>query len=81
MVGTVTVFPTSGLLIEAFGWESVFYFFGVLTILWLVAWWYLVYDGPDHHPRISQAEKDYVTNALVGVDTRRDLPVRKFFTV
>ena len=42
------------------GWESVFYVFGSLGVLWFLAWSLLVFDGPDKHPRISHDEKEYL---------------------
>lgn len=42
------------------GWESVFYVFGSLGVLWFLAWSLLVFDGPDVHPRISHDEREYL---------------------
>ena len=42
------------------GWESVFYVFGSLGVLWFLAWSLVVYDGPDVHPRISCDEREYL---------------------
>ena len=42
------------------GWESVFYVFGSLGVLWFLAWSLLVFDGPDKHPRISHDEREYL---------------------
>lgn len=42
------------------GWESVFYVFGSLGVLWFLVWSLLVFDGPDVHPRISYDEREYL---------------------
>lgn len=42
------------------GWPSAFYVFGGVGVLWSVAWFLLVFDHPDVHPRISQEEKHYI---------------------
>jgi ACS family sodium-dependent inorganic phosphate cotransporter len=56
--------PLCGLLLNAWGWESVFYTSGALALVWCVAWWLLVFDTPDRHPRISLEEKQYLRDNL-----------------
>jgi ACS family sodium-dependent inorganic phosphate cotransporter len=56
--------PLCGLVLKAWGWEAVFYVSGVLAISWCVAWWLLVFDTPDKHPRISREEKQYLKENL-----------------
>ncbi|KAF0310608.1 putative inorganic phosphate cotransporter [Amphibalanus amphitrite] len=56
--GTIIGMPISGLLAgSSLGWESVFYFFGVSSIIWCIVWALLVYNYPDEHPRITQRER------------------------
>jgi MFS transporter, ACS family, hexuronate transporter len=38
-----------------FGWEAAFVATGAIGLLWLLAWW-LMYDHPDRHPRVTRAE-------------------------
>jgi len=54
----------SGHLITTFGWPSVFYVPGVLTLIWLVFWKTLVYSSPEKHPRISKTELQHLENSL-----------------
>jgi len=54
----------SGLLANKLGWESVFYVFGVLGIVWFLFWWWLVYDNPQSHPYIPRHEKEYILKTL-----------------
>ncbi|OQV12807.1 Sialin [Hypsibius exemplaris] len=63
-LGTVMGMFLAGFLAEAYGWESIFYCFGVLLILWVVPWIFLAYDSPSKHPRISHAEKKYIITSL-----------------
>ena len=56
--------PLCGLVLKAWGWEFVFYVSGVLGLTWCVAWWLLVFDTPDSHPRISHEEKEYLKENL-----------------
>ena len=52
--------PASGYLCDYVGWESVFYVFGVIGLVWFIFWCFLVFDGPDVHPRISEEEKAFI---------------------
>ncbi|MCC6125893.1 MAG: MFS transporter [Pirellulales bacterium] len=37
------------------GWTGAFYLTGALGFVWMVFWW-LMYDSPERHPRVSPAE-------------------------
>ncbi|XP_028162756.1 sialin-like isoform X2 [Ostrinia furnacalis] len=63
-LGTVVTWSLTGPLMEKFGWASAFYVPGALTLLWCVFWWYLVADTPSDHPRITDAERKYILEAL-----------------
>ena len=56
---TVLFAPFMGWLVHTWGWPSVFYAMGSLGILMSVVWLLTIY-GPNHHPRINQAELDYL---------------------
>ena len=43
--------PASTYLCELLGWESVFYVFGALGLVWFLIWSLIIHDGPDVHPR------------------------------
>ncbi|XP_065836109.1 sialin-like isoform X1 [Oscarella lobularis] len=45
-------------------WPSVFYVFGGLGLVWCVAWFALVHDSPQSHPRISIEERDHIVSAI-----------------
>ncbi|CAG2054451.1 unnamed protein product, partial [Timema podura] len=59
-LGSAITFPLCGQLIHWFGWQSVFYATGVLGTVWFIAWWLLMFDSPEKHPRISITERDYI---------------------
>ncbi len=56
-VGSVVIFPLGGYLAAFFGWRSVFYATGILSTLWVAAWFALAHDHPAKHPRISEKER------------------------
>ena len=33
-------------------------------MIWSIMWFFLVYDTPSQHPRISDEERTYIENAL-----------------
>ncbi len=41
------------------GWREAFIFTGLIGIVWL-AFWLWLYEVPERHPRVTQAEKDYI---------------------
>ncbi len=41
------------------GWPAAFYLTGALGFVWL-GFWYVTYDRPENHPRVSPAELDYI---------------------
>jgi MFS family permease len=64
MFGVFVVTPTAGWLIDAYGWELVFYFFGITSIVWGVLWELVVFDSPDNHPRITEREREFIKTSL-----------------
>jgi ACS family sodium-dependent inorganic phosphate cotransporter-like MFS transporter 5 len=66
MLGNILAFFLSGVLCEyGFdnGWPSIFYLFGGSTLIWLAFWFFFVFDSPNDHPRITDAEKEYIRSA------------------
>ncbi|XP_021924654.1 putative inorganic phosphate cotransporter isoform X2 [Zootermopsis nevadensis] len=74
-LGTVVAMPLCGLVLNAWGWEAVFYVSGVLAFVWCVAWWLLVFDTPDQHPRISRDERQYLKDNLGDNNNVKKPPV------
>jgi len=82
--GIVVGMIASGVLCDfdfAGGWPSVFYVFGTLGCIWSAAWFFLCYDSPSVHPRISSEERDYWTVVLSNnLVARPPTPWRKLLT-
>ncbi len=55
--GTVLSIPLSGVLADAFGWESVFYIFGGAAVSFSILWAVFIHESPNEHPRISKVKK------------------------
>lgn len=79
--GTVIAMPASGLLAAAFGWESVFYVFGAIGVVWLVAWNIIVKRCPEEDPFISEEEKNYIVKKIgLRQDVKVNPPWKAIFT-
>jgi ACS family sodium-dependent inorganic phosphate cotransporter len=65
----------SGLLVEAFGWESAFYTFGLLGLLWTAYWFRVAHDDPTAHPRIDDSERDLLQEVDSGDQNDKAIPV------
>jgi MFS transporter, ACS family, solute carrier family 17 (sodium-dependent inorganic phosphate cotransporter), other len=62
--GTVIAMVSSGYLAVVFGWQSIFYVFGIIGLLWTIAWFSIVHESPDLDPFISLTEKEYIRKSL-----------------
>ncbi|KAK9745456.1 Major Facilitator Superfamily [Popillia japonica] len=63
-IGAALTYPMCGWIIDEWGWEWVFYTNGILGTIWYIWWLYCVFDSPEQHPRISEAEKEYIISRL-----------------
>ncbi|XP_050413673.2 probable small intestine urate exporter [Patella vulgata] len=53
------------------GWPFVFYLFGGTTVLWSILWMVFVYNTPEEHPFISEAEKQYIKENRTGMGNKK----------
>jgi len=84
-IGVVVGMLLSGVLSDygfAGGWPSVFYVFGMVGCVWSTAWFFLCYDSPAVHPRISSTEREYWRLMLgtTNLVARPPIPWRKILT-
>jgi ACS family sodium-dependent inorganic phosphate cotransporter-like MFS transporter 6/7/8 len=83
--GAVLGLPLSGIMTERISWESSFYFYGVVGLIWFVAWWFFSHERPATHPTISEAERVYIEEAIGETSSLASKmwispPWRAFFT-
>lgn len=69
-LGAAVTMPICGFLIASLGWESVFYVTGVVGLVWSITWFFLVFDSPAQHPRISEEERRYIESSIGGATSR-----------
>lgn len=63
-IGTVIDWSMSGFIIEKFGWQYAFYVVVVILGIFAIIWFFIVYDSPSKHPKITQSEKDFIEGKL-----------------
>lgn len=76
--GTVISMPLSGILsdVDFFGgWPSIFYFFGAISTVWCVFFFFTVYEDPDSHPTIDEDERKHIINTVWGAGGVTSPPV------
>lgn len=81
--GTIISMPLSGLLAEyGFdgGWPSIFYIFGLVGVIWSVAFLYYIHEDPTVHPTIEEKEKKYIMSSLWGT-ANMTVSVNYFFVL
>lgn len=80
--GAVVAMILSGWLAVNFGWESIFYVFGVLGIIWSIIWFIVVKDCPEKDKCMSENEREFIRNSLKqhGVTNVINPPWKSIFT-
>lgn len=57
------------------GWQYAFIFIGVLGFVWLI-FWFLIYEVPKRHKRLSAAELDYINSDPEEVKETEEVKLR-----
>lgn len=58
-IGAIVAPLTVPLIAEVWGWKWAFIITGLIGFIWLVLWW-MIYDSPAKHKKLSKAEYDYI---------------------
>ena len=56
--------PIGGIIIQAFGWRSLFIILGVCSLIGCFLWHLFIYDTPQQAKWISEAEKQYLITTI-----------------
>jgi MFS transporter, ACS family, glucarate transporter len=78
-VGQMIAYPLTTWIILHWSWQMVFYVNAVLGIVWAIVWLWYATDTPETHPRVTAAERAYITSQLPPKPAT-PLPVRAVFT-
>ncbi|RZB39823.1 sialin, partial [Asbolus verrucosus] len=82
-LGAALTLPVCGYLIAYLGWPSVFYVTGSVSLVWSMSWFYLVYDSPGQHPRITTEEREALETEIKCANhlgEKNKTPWRKILT-
>lgn len=63
-LGLVAGMPLAGWLIQAYGWRTMFFLSGTISVLGVILFWRFVYDYPRQHPGIDPRERAEIEAAL-----------------
>ncbi len=78
-IGAVIATPVVAFITYYYGWRWAFVLVGSAGFLWLFAWW-LLYEVPQRHPRISPAELEHITRRDDAVaEPDDDVPLPGFW--
>ena len=45
-----------------------YFLLGIISLVWCVGWYVLAFDSPASHPRVSQAEREFIESSLETED-------------
>ncbi|CAA7406411.1 unnamed protein product [Spirodela intermedia] len=79
-LGSVIGFAFSPLLIDSFGWSSVFYSFGSLGSAWLVIWLNQAYSSPLEDPDLSSEERKLLLGNNISKEPVTTIPWREILS-
>lgn len=63
----------SGWLADFYGWQSIFYVFGTLAVVWSIIWFIVVKDSPSKDNWISKSEKTFILDSLKNQDGQKNV--------
>ena len=93
-MGTLFALISTGWIVEKFGWESVFYIFGLTGVLWFAIWQIKGHNDPKSDPRCLNLERELLCrteisdeassikgtqNSTGSADQKKKVPWIKFF--
>jgi MFS family permease len=81
--GIGLTYPLCGFIIYNFGWRPVFYTTGSIGIVWCIMWYFLAFNTPADHPRISPQELEYIelnVSSEMKENQGRKIPWKSIFT-
>lgn len=71
-IGGIISYPIIGLLSGFFSWQTIFIVVGVIGLLWLIPWLYLVKAPPKSHPWLTNEEREYILSGQENLTLKED---------
>ncbi len=79
-LGTLFALLTTGWLVETYGWESVFYTFGLVGIAWCALWFMRAHNDPATDPRCPPDERAMLASHAPTPKPSQAIPWKQMFT-
>jgi ACS family sodium-dependent inorganic phosphate cotransporter len=79
--GTLFALLTSGWFMAHYGWQSVFYAFGAVGLIFAAAWFVFVRNDPREHPKLSAGERALFDAQTPHKAERLKTPWGRFFSL
>lgn len=76
IAASLTSFISANLCASALGWQSIFYLFGCLGILWAIVWFIVFSNTPQENRWISEEEKHYLTMVVKQPTKENAVPIQ-----
>lgn len=71
-IGGIIAIPMIAFLTIYFSWQLIFIFVGLVGLLWLVPWLYLVKAPPQSHPWITEEERKYILSGQTNSEAAEE---------
>ena len=65
-LSAILMTPLTGWMLEVMTWRWVFILQGLPPLIWVVAWWFIIYDRPSQAPWISEGERTYIEKSIAA---------------
>ena len=79
-IGAVIAPLTVPFIVVAWGWKWAFILTGALGLIWIIFWW-MIYEVPSKHPKLSKAEFDYIHSDADEGHGQIEGPAIKWFSL
>ncbi|XP_017047798.2 sialin [Drosophila ficusphila] len=80
-VGSIAGNLLSGIILDSMDWPYVFYFFGILAIVWFIIFTVLCFSSPYTHPFIKPSEREFLAQEIPPKDKNQPkTPWKAIFT-
>jgi ACS family hexuronate transporter-like MFS transporter len=71
-IGGLVAIPLIAYMTFVFSWQMIFISIGLLGLLWLIPWFYLVKAPPKMHPNLTDEERNYILSGQQNQDLDGD---------
>ncbi len=71
-IGGIISYPIIGLLNGFFAWQTIFIVVGIIGLLWLIPWLYLLKAPPKNHPWLSEEERKYILSGQESSESEEE---------